>query len=140
MDNEHKDLLDFLEMDPETRRRAIEHAMGTKPAASGAEKPAQPEQPSVDDQEAAELDELRKSGIRGAEFLNRKYNIQGRYNAIRNQAPESVDDEIEAIKDDRRALMTLYRSRIAKISVRDPLSLHKKTEIASAFRKLGLNV
>lgn len=105
----------------------------------------QPEQPRADDldaQEAAERDELKKSGVRGHSYALQARNIGQKYARLRAEAarqPEA-DPEIEKLKDDPKALRQLYLSRIATIQRGDPLALRKKSQIASAFRAKGLNV
>jgi hypothetical protein len=97
----------------------------------------QPQPPSYDEAEAAEIAAIQ---VRGPNYALQKRNIKARYSALRNQPAPVVDPEIEKVKDDPRELMRLYQSRIAKIDRRDPMSLHRKTEIAAPFREKGLNV
>lgn len=90
------------------------------------------------------LDEKQEEEIaalpRGLNNANQRRLVREKYSVLRNQPAPEVDEEIEQVKDDPRALMQLYKSRVAKIERTDPMKLHKRNEIASPFRKLGLNV
>ena len=91
----------------------------------------------LDEQEASEMAGLT---TRGPINAIQRQQIRRKFAELRNQEETPVDEEIEAIKDDPRALMKLYQSRVAKIKANDPLKLRKRTEIASPFKKLGLNL
>ncbi len=97
----------------------------------------QPAQPNYDEAEAAEIAAI---SVRGENYALQKRNIKAKYSQLRNQPAPEVDEEIQKAGDDPRALMQLYKSRIATIRPGDPLALRKRTEIASPFRAKGLNV
>ena len=131
---------DQLMQDPEFRNKFLKSVVDelTGKTAKDPEPPQAPAGPDFDTLEAEEIAAL--PGGKG--YADRKYAIKRKYTALRAQAANAPapDPEIEKIKNDPAALMRLYKSRVAQISPRDPLSLRKKTEIASPFRKLGLNV
>jgi hypothetical protein len=103
-------------------------------------KSPQPNAPNFDDQEAAELEALQKSGVRGSSYIVQKRNLSRKYTQLRTEAnapaPE-VDPELEQASGDERALKQLYQSRILKIRRGDVRAVSK---LKSQFRAKGLNL
>ena len=95
------------------------------------------QQPDYDAQEAAEIAAIK---VRGPNYALQKRNITQKYAQLRSQPAPVVDAEIEKVANDPRALMQLYKSRLARISSRGSTALHEKNEIAAPFRRKGLNV
>jgi hypothetical protein len=115
----------------------VREVLGAMKEKATALKQPQPATPNYDEAEAAEITAIK---VRGPNYALQKRNIIAKYSALRNQQPPPVDEEIEKVKDDPRALKQLYLSRIGTIQRGDPMALHKKNEIAAPFRKKGLNV
>src|SRR5689334_16677138 len=64
----------------------------------------QPQGDPFEKDEAAELEQLRASGVRGPNFALQKKNITAKYSTLRKQQPAPVDAEIEKVKDNPREL------------------------------------
>ena len=124
-----------LEEARELREKIVAAVSGTIQA----HRAARAEPDNLDQAETAEIAALQQR-VRGKNYVTEKHTIQARYAQLRNAQPAPVDEEIEAIADDPRALHALYQKRLAAIPRGTPMSLHYKRLIAAPFRAKGLNV